>query len=585
MDDKHFGMGAAVLTAFLVPAGASAGFGVDVGFGMGGRVTLPPAIVAEAVVAQPDDKLVVVGSDSLEFRAVRYDADGTLDGGFGVGGVVSVDVGGTGPQTKAVALQADGKIVLGGYATFGGGGRDAVLVRLNTDGTVDTGFGTAGIVQTGDVSDERVFSVVVQPDDKIVAAGAARDAGPGFDYLWLARFDPTGALDPTFGTGGIVETSAGNGVGQLLLQPDGKLVVGASEAVPLNDLLLVRYLPDGALDPGFGAGGIVALNLPGVTAWARAAALQSDGRIVVTGVFDLFTKPDVFLARLDTDGSLDPTFGGTGFVRTVVGGNGSAGAAVVIEPDGTIDVAGATWPFGTLTGRPIMLGRWEADGDVDTTFAPCVQVVTPTVGVSDSAVGAVDMARQSDGDLIVLTAKALASHTSLVDPVCASAAQLKVTLKYAPMGFASANLAKVVWKSAGLDPAGFGDPTVATDVQLCVMDESGAVPRLRIVTQALGGEMCGTKPCWKATRTGFKYRAKSAHQLPGGKFSVKLTGTPSTGKIGFKGKNGLVPLDESLPLALPATIRLQRTDLGACWDGVFSSAIRNDDGQFRAKLP
>lgn len=567
----------------LGPTAADAVFGVDVTFGVDGAAPLPGA--AGGIVVQPDDKIVVAAGAIGFMRVVRYEADGTLDGGFGTGGSAFVDVGGDPtpdpfPMSAAVAQQADGKIVLGGSASLGSGQqRDAILARLNTDGTLDGTFGASGITRTGGGADEWIAALVVQPDGKIVAAGGIDDVLlPDF---WLARYDASGVLDPTFGTGGVVVTSTYAGATDLLLQPDGKLIAVGGQFNNTADLLLARYLPDGTLDGTFGVGGIAAIELPGTTAEALTAALQPDGKIVLAGTFDVdFGVSDVLLARLDADGSLDTTFGSGGTVRTAIGGGGSSASAVLLEPDGTIVAAGAA-------GRAIFVRRWEANGAVDASFAPCVQVVAPTGAIGESGDEAVGLVRQSDGDLIALGRSNLLGLTDLAAPVCMSATKLQANLR----SVAGRNVAKVVWRrTSAFDPLAFGDPTTtATDFQLCILDETTGVPRLRFTTAVFGGETCGAKPCWKATANGFRYRRKfefgGSRLKPG--LAMKLIGTPSSGKIVLKANGGeyAVGLDAATPVVLPATVRLQRMDLGACWDGVFSTAIANDTDAFRAKSP
>ena len=191
---------------------------------------------------------------------------GQLDSTFGTGGVFTTNFAQTdSTMATAVAIQSDGKIVVGG-STPGG----AALARLNVNGTLDSGFGSGGIVNNsfGNILGV-VFGVAIQPDGKIVAAAA------GFAGGSVGRFNSDGSVDTTFGNGGFaVSKSLNSGPGilsTLALQADGKiLVTGAG--------LIGRYTTDGQLDSSFGSSGIAALTSPVAT----AMALQSDGKIVVT---------------------------------------------------------------------------------------------------------------------------------------------------------------------------------------------------------------------------------------------------------------------------------------------------------------
>jgi uncharacterized delta-60 repeat protein len=186
-----------------------------------------------------------------------------------------------------------------------------------------------------------------------------------------------GDLDPSFGSGGLVtlpsfgDTGNGNAVA---IQGDGKIVLAGSQGATMNTFALARYLPDGTLDPGFGAGGTVITALPGGNE-AEAVALQEDGKILAAGT----AGNDFALTRYLPDGTPDPGFGVGGTVTTQFLGAGASvvGRAVAIQPDGRIVVAGGFDSGGTNPSLIFALARYEPDGDLDTTFDGDGTLTTP----------------------------------------------------------------------------------------------------------------------------------------------------------------------------------------------------------------
>src|SRR5262249_29551197 len=152
-------------------------------------------------------------------------AQSGLDTSFGTSGKVTTDFGGTGAAARTVAVQADGKILVAGLAVINGVVEFA-LSRYNGNGTIDTSFGTGGNVTTpfdfpGNF--DRVFTIVQQPDGKFVAVGSTVNL---FANFALARFNADGTLDTSFGTGGIVTTAFGVSAEatSAVVQSDGKIV-------------------------------------------------------------------------------------------------------------------------------------------------------------------------------------------------------------------------------------------------------------------------------------------------------------------------------------------------------------------------
>ncbi|WP_369251286.1 calcium-binding protein [Streptomyces sp. R41] len=255
---------------------------LDTSFGGGdGRVFTDFGAPQEAmdVAVQPSDgKIVAVGYGGAGVALARYNDDGTPDQTFGGGdGMVTNDPAPELPEeggdARALALQPDGKIVVGGEV--GTTRFDFVLLRYNANGTLDTSFSGDGIERTDFGDYESVEGLTVQPDGRIVAAGGSSGR------FALARYNVNGSLDTTFGNAGRVLTSGGGGAQDVVLQPDGRIVVAGSNG-PGGDFAVLRYNTNGSPDGGFGTGGLATTDFGG-SDQARGIALQPDGKIVAAG--------------------------------------------------------------------------------------------------------------------------------------------------------------------------------------------------------------------------------------------------------------------------------------------------------------
>ena len=287
---------------------------LDSTFGSGGRVTIGFGFsdeAARAVTVDPDGKIRVAGLrrpfdlTTIDFALARLNADGSLDSTFGAGGTVVSPFGpSNGTTIFAEMFQPDGKILAAGiaFADFapGGSNGDFALARYNTDGSVDTSFGTSGRLTTDFAvgSEDEARAVAMQPDGRIVAAGSSG----GFPEFALARYNPDGSLDISFGVGGKVTTSVFS-VAQaraVAVEASGDIVAAGSGfigGVCFGDFALVRYTAAGGLDSGFGTGGTVITDFAGGDDCANALALQLDGRIVAAGFATDGSNFDFGLAR------------------------------------------------------------------------------------------------------------------------------------------------------------------------------------------------------------------------------------------------------------------------------------------------
>ncbi len=236
--------------------------GLDLGFGSGGKVSTAFGGDDTAMALQADGKIIMVGGSSTDFLLARYNLDGSLDAGFGTGGLVTSDVGaGSADEARAVAIQADGKIVVAGNAVVGRTSNnqfnfDFALARFNADGSPDLSFGSGGKVTTDfNGQTDRAFALAIQGDGKIVVAGSATPAsGISTDFA-VARYNSNGTPDTSFGSGGKLTTDIGGAVDiaqNVVVQPSGAILVSGVLALGGDPTLghggLARYDGNGNPD-------------------------------------------------------------------------------------------------------------------------------------------------------------------------------------------------------------------------------------------------------------------------------------------------------------------------------------------------
>ena len=304
---------------------------LDPSFGDGGKVITDfsgNSDFGNAMDIQPDGKIVVAGNSigdnsfaASDFALARYNPNGSLDTSFGVGGKVITDFG-EDEIPNSIAVQPDGKIVAAGVITGKGAASiDFLIVRYNPDGSLDTTFGEAGRVRT-DFSSSRdtLIAAALQSDGKIVAVGVTSSdfSTTSPDYA-LARYNSDGSLDTTFDKDGKVTTDSGNqsldSAMAVAIDSNGKIVV-AGESSNSNgtlaiDFSLARYNSDGSLDATFGTGGKVTTDFGTPQDRANDVSIQPDGKIIAAGNTreDLPIGANFALARYLTNGALDPSFG------------------------------------------------------------------------------------------------------------------------------------------------------------------------------------------------------------------------------------------------------------------------------------
>lgn len=331
---------------------------VDTSFSFDGHTTVDfngGSDACSGLAVQPDGKIVVVGtttpeqSTNSDFAIARLNSDGTLDmAGFGNGtgkAVVGFDLGGNNSDNaQALALRADGRIVVAGAARTVSNGQDFAILQLNTDGSRDTGFNLTGRVTVGfdlagsTTKDDQATQVAIDAGGRIVVAGAADRGNPGGSDMAVLRLLPTGLPDPDFNADGratlAFDLGGPNGsnsdqvVGMKIDREERIVLTGSVDSSTTSrtdpqttngDVAVARMLPDGSPDATFGIGGktVVAFDLaPNGTDYGIAILEQGNGRLYIAGTSIGLQAPPAYeyatLIRLQPDGTPDPSFGVVG---------------------------------------------------------------------------------------------------------------------------------------------------------------------------------------------------------------------------------------------------------------------------------
>ena len=354
-----------------------------------------------AVAIQPDGKIIVAGTTNLSFSLVRYLTDGSLDGSFGNNGVVVTSTNLGGDLAYALAIQPDGKILAAGTSITTR--NEFAVVRYNADGSLDTSFGGDGKVTTaiGLGSGAIAYAVALQADGKIVLAGYSTENPMGTDTDFaLVRYNADGSLDTSFDNDGKVTTAltpAGSMdvVNAVVVQTDGKIaVVGTNSNL---DFVVARYNTDGSLDTGFGSNGIVTTAISG-NEYGWAIAQQPDGKLVIAGQAPSQAGPLGFaVLRYEDKGALDTSFSGDGSVITQLTGLTNAEAhSLAVQPDGKILVGG--FGINGMGDTDFTVVRYNANGGLDNTFGTNGIATAEIIGPFDNAYG---LALQPDGNIVL----------------------------------------------------------------------------------------------------------------------------------------------------------------------------------------
>jgi uncharacterized delta-60 repeat protein len=382
-------------SAFLVvsfctvnPVAAAVPGDPDADFGAGGTAQTDTGGDARDVAVQCDGRIVAVGGSS--YTVARFNTDGSPDISFSGTGFKLIEVGGETMSGHVLVIQRDGKIVVFGRLWPTG---TAVAIRLDSDGSVDSAFGSGGIANLNvSANEDALWAAALQPDGKILAAGSS-----GSEFL-MVRLNAEGILDTSFDSDGVVTNTPGTwwGFNAITLQADGKIlgVGGLSGA-----FMIARLNSNGSLDTSFGMDGIVTTETLDVFGTPTGVAVRSDGKIVVTGYGGITGSSDpyreVILLRFSSDGVLDTSFGSNGIVATNIAPTDDEIYDLVLDPQERILVAGQAEDF--LTADPtvsVLIARYTAEGDLDDTFG------TGGVMVGDAST-AWAITLQTDGKIVI----------------------------------------------------------------------------------------------------------------------------------------------------------------------------------------
>lgn len=328
---------------------------LDNNFGAQGVVTttIGKNSFAKDVAIQEDGKIVQAGyifvNGSYHAVAVRYLENGEMDAEFGENGIAHLPALN---NCMSVAIQSDGKIVLGGYKSDNFG-----LGRLNSDGTIDTSYGENGYVMTqiqdlyGEASTSYISAIGAQKDDKIVAVGFLYSYNT-YNDIAIVRYNTDGSLDAEFGNQGVVVSNIG-GLSDfgtaVTFQEDGKIIVGGHKengflpGIPEYDAVIIRLnAEDGSFDTTFGEDGAAIIHLTEEATYVNDVAVQADGKIVITGAYVIYSeqKFDMYVARLNADGSIDTEFGDGGSRIFAFAVTENAPQKIAVQEDGKIVIGG-----------------------------------------------------------------------------------------------------------------------------------------------------------------------------------------------------------------------------------------------------
>ncbi|RDB06868.1 3-coathanger stack domain-containing protein [Runella aurantiaca] len=402
-------------------AAAQSSGALDIPFSTSGKVTTDFSGTNETaydVAINSTGKLIVVGAKTDAYRVLiaQYLQNGTLDNSFAGNGkktqlVTASDGSGT-AQGLAVALQSDDKIVVVGFArsVINPNHYEFMVLRFNTDGSLDNTFSGDGIVRES-VNGSDVFNdVAIQPDGKIVAVGISNPK------IAVRRYNTDGSLDMGFYGNSMTNYPAGEAK-SVKLQTDGKIVVAGNSNNALVggntlDFLTARLNPDGTLDTGFDADGYAVTPVGTSHDFGQALAIQSDGKIVVSGYSSNGSNNDFALIRYNPNGSLDTQFSGDGKLTTAVGPGDDLAFDVTLSPDGSIVAVGSSHTEETIivlldgtrvivpANSDVAVVKYDRFGNLNATFSTDGKLkIAFEQGENDNGYG---VALQNDGKIVLV---------------------------------------------------------------------------------------------------------------------------------------------------------------------------------------
>lgn len=343
----------------------------DSGFGTGGMAMLEPRRwdIAHGLALQPDGGIVVTGvigetQYATRFIVARFTGSGQRDASFSGDGLVEIPLGGTGHQGRGIAVQADGKIVAGGYRND-----EPLAARLLPDGSMDPSFGENGLALSGMTAPStNGNSLALAGNGRILLGGSGRDENNA-DGFQMTCWRSDGKLDGAFGATGKVFTRAGESGGDatcMALQADGKILLAGRANLKMA---VARYFADGRIDASFGDSGMAIIAAGTVYSRVYDMAVQPNGRILLAGYsMPSSSQQCITLLRCLPDGSPDNTFGQGGqFTLPESAGSSATGYRLALQPDGKI-LIGATRTTNQGTKSSFVVTRVLSSGALDAAF-------------------------------------------------------------------------------------------------------------------------------------------------------------------------------------------------------------------------
>lgn len=292
---------------------------------------------------QSNGQLVFFGNHHSDFLLLRVDPDGNPDDSFDGDGKVITDISGSYDFGNSMIIQSDGKIACVGKSLVGNLFQP-IIARYNSDGSLDNSFGTGGVVLFPTASVSNFTDLKQQADGKLIAGGYELDTTTLQNIYLLVRFNTDGSVDNTFGTNGKVNLDFFGGSNQycnkLALQDDGKIIAAGRVYVISGEACVARFNTDGSLDTTLQGTGKAVFTWGVLFSNVTDCFVQPDGKIVLTGYkSDGLTDESFALMRLETDGDIDYTFGTDGLVTTQFNGV-ALSTCSTIQDDGKIVAAG-----------------------------------------------------------------------------------------------------------------------------------------------------------------------------------------------------------------------------------------------------
>ena len=345
---------------------------------------------------QPDGKIISVGyaeiNGQFDFALARYNVNGTLDFSFDDDGIVTTSFGIDKDKAYSVVLQPDGKIIAAG-SSWNGLNFDFAIAKYQSNGMLDSTFASNGkLIATPSPFTDVIYAIALQADGKIVVAGYSNT------LMALMRFMNNGTVDSTFGINGVAKTEVEFNFNKgyaLTIQPDGKTIAaGHANNGHDNECILTRYLVNGLPDSAFGTLGIVILNIDTGNDVINDIVLQPDGKIIAVGATYNPFNTDFVVARLNLNGSLDSSFSNDGLTVFSFSNDDDEAYSVLLQPDGKIIVAGSSI---NANNRQFAVARLLNNGLPDNTFGTAGLYVN-FISANDYSYSAI---QQPDNKIIV----------------------------------------------------------------------------------------------------------------------------------------------------------------------------------------